>query len=99
TPPMSMSTLDYPVANYPATRSSYDYVLVGGGLQNALIALALLDARPDAKLALVEPGLIGGNHTWCFHGADVPVSAREWVEPLVVQRWQQYDVAFPRRER
>jgi lycopene beta-cyclase len=77
-----------------------EYVLVGGGLQNALIALALLDRRPQTRLCVVErQSQLGGNHTWCFHAGDVPEAARRFVDPLVVRRWPAHDVAFPRRRR
>lgn len=73
-----------------------DYALVGGGLQNGLLALALRAARPAARLALVERGAtLGGNHTWCFHAGDLPATAAPWIEPLVAHRWPGYDVAFP----
>ena len=78
----------------------FDYVLVGGGLQNALIALALRARRPTARIALVERAAsLGGNHTWSFHGGDVPEEARRWVDPLVAHRWPSYDVRFPGLER
>ncbi len=74
---------------------SFDYILVGGGLQNGLIALALRARQPGARIAMVERGdAPGGNHTWCFHAGDVRESARDWVEPLVVRRWGGYDVMF-----
>ena len=39
--------------------------LIGGGLQNGLIALATLAARPSARIALFERGpTLGGNHLW-----------------------------------
>ena len=80
--------------------AAFDYVLVGGGLQNALLALALRARRPGARVALVERGAsLGGNHTWSFHEGDVPEAAREWVEPLVAHRWSSYDVRFPGLER
>ena len=72
----------------------YDYALVGSGLQNGLIALALRARQPGARVALIERGRVGGNHTWCFHAGDVPEHAR-WIEPLVAARWSGYDVAFP----
>jgi lycopene beta-cyclase len=79
---------------------AYDFALVGGGLANGLIALALLAARPGLRLALVERAAVpGGNHTWCFHAGDVPEAARAWVEPLVAHRWPGYDVIFPGRSR
>lgn len=73
-----------------------DYALVGGGLQNALIALAIRAQQPAARIAMIERGSApGGNHTWCFHAGDLPADARAWIEPLVVAQWDGYDVAFP----
>lgn len=75
---------------------SFDYVLVGGGLANGLVALALAHHRPTCTIAVVERGqTLGGNHTWCFHGGDVPSSAAPWIDPLVVRRWDGYRVSFP----
>jgi lycopene beta-cyclase len=77
-----------------------EYLLVGGGLQNSLIALALLEQRPDTRLTLIEREReLGGNHTWCFHAGDVPAQARPWLDALVVQRWACHDVCFPRHQR
>ncbi len=74
----------------------FEYVLVGGGLQNALIALAVRARRPDARIAMVERGhAIGGNHTWCFHAGDIAPARAAWIDPLVTTRWAGYDVAFP----
>lgn len=74
----------------------FDVLLVGGGLQNGLIALAVLHAQPRTRIAIIEAGeRLGGNHTWCVHARDVPERARAWFEPLIVQRWPSYDVRFP----
>lgn len=76
--------------------SSYDYVLVGGGLQSGLIALAVRASQPDATIALVErDSRLGGNHTWCFHHHDVPEESRVWLDRLVSWRWDGYTVYFP----
>jgi len=76
--------------------SDWDYVLVGGGLQNGLIALGVLAARPDARVLMLERATtIGGNHTWSFHEAHVPTAARAWFAPLVEHRWPRYRVSFP----
>lgn len=84
----------------PREGERFDAVLVGGGLQNALIALALLSERPAARVAIVErASRLCGDHTWSFHEGDVPESCRAWVAPLVVSRWDSYDVKFPRLSR
>lgn len=78
----------------------FDYVLVGGGLCNGLIALGLLARQPTLRIALVERGsTVGGNHTWSFHETDLSASQRELVAPLVRTKWPSYDVFFPQRER
>ncbi len=80
--------------------ADFDYVLVGGGLQNGLIATALRKRQPASRIALVERGsVLGGNHTWCFHRDDVSPECREWLEPLVVHEWPGYRVVFPHLER
>lgn len=80
--------------------TSFDYVLVGGGLQNGLLSLALRARQPRARIALIErAGALGGNHTWCFHEADVPDASRGWLQPLVTFGWPGYRVFFPERER
>jgi lycopene beta-cyclase len=79
---------------------SFDYLLVGGGLQNALIALAVLRRDPAARVALVERGAaLGGNHLWCFHSLDLSAAGHTLVTPLIVQRWSGYAVRFPGFER
>lgn len=84
----------------PAGNRRFDYVLVGGGLANALTALAVLDRNPGARLALVERGTtFGGNHTWSFHDGDVAPAADGVVQPLVAHAWPAYAVAFPGFER
>src|SRR5450432_2465790 len=78
----------------------FDYLLIGGGLQNALIALAVLGRTPEARVCLVERGSdVGGNHLWCFHSADLSAAGHALVEPLVIRRWAGYSVRFPRFER
>ena len=80
--------------------TEFDYALVGGGLQNGLLTLALRARQPEARIVLVErEGRLGGNHTWCFHEGDLPPRSRGWVEPLIVHRWAGYKVLFPGLER
>lgn len=75
---------------------SFDHLLVGGGLQNGLIAWLLLQRDPGAKVALIEAGdCIGGNHTWSYHATDVPEHVQELVAPLAQHVWDEYQVHFP----
>jgi lycopene beta-cyclase len=77
-------------------RPDFDYLLVGGGLGNALIALALFEDRPGLRVGLVEQGsALGGNHTWCFHADDVDARSRTYVSKLVTASWPRYEVRFP----
>ena len=74
----------------------FDFLLIGGGLQNALLASALAHHRPDVRVAIVEAeSRLGGNHLWCFHAEDVSAQAAPFVEPFVVRRWPTYRVDFP----
>ncbi len=75
-------------------------LLAGGGLQSALIALAVLDAHPEAAVTVLERDeRIGGNHTWSFHAGDVPPELESLAEAVAEHRWPDYDVAFPKRTR
>ena len=78
----------------------FDVVLVGGGLQNSLILLALLQRRPESRICLIERDTrLGGNHTWSFHTAVVEPGDWPFIEPLVERRWPRHRVAFPDHER
>ena len=79
---------------------NFDIAILGGGLQGGLAALAVLSQHPDARVAVVEAGARpGGNHTWCFHAADLDALGAALLGPLVAQRWERYDVFFPNRSR
>jgi lycopene beta-cyclase len=76
--------------------SSADCILVGGGLANSLIALALRGARPELRVKMIERGdRVGGNHTWSFHSTDFDVSDYGFVRPLIVRSWESQEVRFP----
>ena len=72
-----------------------DFALVGGGLQNGLLALAIRHHQPNASIVLVErEQRLGGNHTWCLHDSDVTAAAMAWLVPLITHRWSGYSVHF-----
>jgi lycopene beta-cyclase len=77
-----------------------DIAILGGGLAGGLIALALAEARPELRVAVIDAGdRFGGNHLWSFFDTDLPSRGRALVEPLISYRWSAYDVAFPRHRR
>ncbi|MEO1615252.1 MAG: lycopene beta-cyclase CrtY [Planctomycetota bacterium] len=75
------------------SQMEFDYVLVGGGLQAGLLALAIRHHHRSAAIALVErENTIAGNHTWSFHPGDVPEASRPWISPLIEHQWDSYEV-------
>lgn len=78
-----------------AATISADVILVGGGLANTLIALALRSARPDLTLIVLERApMIGAGHTWSFHTTDVTARQYAVLAPLIVARWPRQEVRF-----
>jgi len=75
---------------------TYDFLLVGGGLANGLLALRLLQLQPGVRFLLLEASdTLGGNHTWSFHDSDLTAQDWEWVRPLVTQSWPFQTIRFP----
>ncbi len=83
--------------------TTVDLALCGGGLQNALIVAALRQEENGAaaegpawgRVAMVERGAVGGNHTWCFFGGDLSPAMQRRVAPFVTRSWAGYEVRFP----
>lgn len=72
-----------------------DFVIVGGGLQGCLLALALRQHQPEATVLVLEKSrTLCGNHTWSFHQTDLTPECGEWFLPLVDHHWPSYDVQF-----
>ncbi|WCT73268.1 lycopene beta-cyclase CrtY [Sphingomonas naphthae] len=83
-----------------AASDPVDILIAGGGLAGGLIALALAERRPEARLLLVEgDDHLGGNHVWSFFESDMAPAERALVAPLVGHRWDAYDVRFPAHSR
>jgi lycopene beta-cyclase len=81
-------------------QNRWDYVLVGGGLQSGLMALAILHHQPSARLALIEEGpRLAGNHTWSFHLTDLPPMSRQWAHGLIESQWPGYEIIAGGRTR
>ncbi|MDJ0979804.1 MAG: lycopene beta-cyclase CrtY [Erythrobacter sp.] len=81
--------------------STFDAVIVGGGLSGGLAALALYKARPDFRLAVIEAGkTLGGNHRWSWFDSDLDDRGRALLEPIRKTAWTKgYDVSFPNLKR
>lgn len=84
----------------PSRPNRADVLLVGGGLANGLIALRLKALRPELKVVVLEHGdTLGGEHTWSHFATDVSDEIGAWLEPLIVHRWDGYEVRFPGHRR
>jgi lycopene beta-cyclase len=78
----------------------FNYILVGGGLQSGLMALAIRHHQPNATLAIIEQdSQLAGNHTWSFHATDVAESFSAWFAPLVEGRWPKYETCIGGKSR
>ncbi len=77
-----------------------DIVIAGGGLAGGLIALRLRALRPELRVVVVEKdATLGGEHTWSHFASDVDAEISAWLAPLIVHRWDGYQVRFPAYER
>lgn len=71
-------------------------ILVGGGLANGLLADRLRATRPEVEFVLLEGGeVLGGNHTWSFHGTDVTPEQLHWLKAFCSGEWESHDVRLP----
>ncbi len=77
-----------------------DVVIAGGGLAGGLIALRLKARDPALKVIVLEAGAtLGGVHTWSHFATDVSADIDAWLAPLIVHRWDGYEVRFPDHRR
>lgn len=77
-----------------------DVVIAGGGLAGGLIALRLKARDPALTVVVLEDGpTLGGRHTWSCFATDVSPAIDAWLAPLIVHRWDGYDVRFPGHRR
>lgn len=73
-----------------------DLILAGAGLANALIALAVAEARPGARILMLDraPGPSDA-HTWSFHDPDLRLAWHRRLSPAIRCRWPGQEVRFP----
>src|SRR5690606_20982334 len=75
-------------------------IIVGGGLSGSLLFYALKSTNPKTNILLIEKNVsLAGNHTWCFHEADISWSQNRWIRDLISKSWDNYQVIFPRYHR
>lgn len=73
-----------------------DMILAGAGLANALIALAVAEARPGTRILMLDraPGPSDA-HTWSFHDPDLRPAWHHRLDPAIRCRWRGQEVRFP----
>jgi lycopene beta-cyclase len=77
-----------------------DYILVGGGLQSGLMALAISHHQPNAHWIIIEQQeKLAGNHTWSFHETDLANDCAPWADPIAEYRWPRYQIRVGGRVR
>jgi lycopene beta-cyclase len=74
---------------------SVDLLLVGAGLANSLIALRVSEARPGARIRLLERASgPSETHTWSFHDTDLSPAWRRRLAPGLRASWDGQEVRF-----
>ncbi|TPE46460.1 lycopene beta-cyclase CrtY [Amaricoccus solimangrovi] len=72
-----------------------DLLLAGAGLASALIALRVAEARPGARIRLVEQAERPPDaHTWCFHATDLTPAWHRRLASGLRARWEGQEVRF-----
>ena len=75
---------------------SVDLLLAGAGLANGLIALAVAEARPDARIVMLDRADgPSGLHTWSYHLPDLAPAWHRRLAPARRAEWPDQEVRFP----
>jgi len=78
-------------------RGRRDGILIaGGGLAGCLAALAMARFRPEVPLLIVEErATFGGEGYRLFADSELDDDGRDLLNPVIIDRWPGYYVAFP----
>lgn len=73
----------------------HDFLFLGLGIANGLLASALKSSDPSLKILFLEKDRdFMGSRTWSFHGSDLDEGESELVAPFVEHSWPSYEVRF-----
>lgn len=80
--------------------TSYDLIIIGGGLAGGLLADWLVRYQPSCRFLLIEKGeRFGGRHTWSFHEGDLQwndTSHRlDDLKKFDLTEWGAHEISFP----
>jgi len=77
-----------------------DLLLAGAGLANALIALAVAEARPGTRILMLDRASgPSDSHTWSFHAPDLAPEWHRRIARAVRGCWPDQEVRFPSHAR
>ena len=80
--------------------AKFDVLILGAGLQGALLALRLAEKHPHLRLGVLEAqSAFAHPPTWSFHETDFSSDALAWLRRIPHFYWDSYQVCFPKRER
>ncbi|XVW88649.1 lycopene beta-cyclase CrtY (plasmid) [Candidatus Profftella armatura] len=77
----------------------WDFILIGAGLWNSIIAWYLKQYNPKLNVLLLELSSSVKNHIWSFHQNDISSSQYMLIKPLITYSWPSYQVKFPKFNR
>ncbi len=74
-------------------RNNFEFVLIGAGLANSLLALRLFEQ--NRSFVVLEKKLtLAADQTWSFHNTDLAKEELDWLRPLISAAWTSYLVRF-----
>ncbi len=77
-----------------------DVILADAGLATGLIALALAERQPEARILMLEQAPHPSDaHTWSFHAPDLDDHWHRRIAPAVRAQWSEQEVRFPTHAR
>ena len=74
----------------------HDVALLGAGLHNSLICLALRSEHPELRLLVLEASARPlGEQIWSCHACELASGVPAWLEPAIAARWDGCELRFP----
>ncbi|MDZ4660056.1 MAG: lycopene beta-cyclase CrtY [Pseudomonadota bacterium] len=80
------------------SQEKYDYILVGAGLANGILALKLHEQK-KSFLLIDDKSSLERSQTWSFHQHDIARTEHQWLTPVITKSWPAHTVRFPKYQK